>query len=49
VAQKMKLPYWSTDLNQPSIALTAAATQRFGYTPSKVDPTQLIWSGAAAG
>ena len=49
VAQKMKLPYWSTDLNQPSIELTATETQHFGYTPKKVDPGQLIWSGAAAG
>ena len=49
VAQKMKLPYWSTDLNRPSIDLTATETQHFGYTQSKVGPDQLIWSGTAAG
>jgi NitT/TauT family transport system substrate-binding protein len=49
VAQKMKLPYWSTGLNRPSIELTATETQHFGYTPGKVDPSQLIWTGAAAG
>jgi NitT/TauT family transport system substrate-binding protein len=49
VAQKMNLPYWSAGLNRPSIDLTAAATQRFGYTKAKVGASQLIWSGAAAG
>lgn len=46
VAQKMKLPYWSDSLNRPSIGLTAAEAQKFGYTKDKMDVGQLIWSGA---
>jgi NitT/TauT family transport system substrate-binding protein len=46
VAQKMKLPYWSTDLNRPSIALTAQQAQKFGAIKSQPDLGELIWSGA---
>ena len=49
VAQKMNLPYWSADLNRPSIDLSATETQHFGYTKTKVGANQLIWSGADAG
>jgi NitT/TauT family transport system substrate-binding protein len=46
VAQKMKLPYWSTDLNRPSISLTAQQAQKFGAIKSQPSLSELIWSGA---
>jgi NitT/TauT family transport system substrate-binding protein len=46
VAQKMKLPYWSTDLNRPSISLTAQQSQKFGVIDAQPDLGDLIWSGA---
>jgi NitT/TauT family transport system substrate-binding protein len=46
VAQKMKLPYWSTDLNRPSIELTAQQSQKFGAIKSQPNLDDLIWSGA---
>jgi NitT/TauT family transport system substrate-binding protein len=46
VAQKMKLPYWSTDLNRPSIQLVAQQSQKFGAIKSQPRLGDLIWSGA---
>jgi NitT/TauT family transport system substrate-binding protein len=46
VAQKMKLPYWSTDLNRPSIQLVAQQSQKFGAIKSQPSLGDLIWSGA---
>jgi NitT/TauT family transport system substrate-binding protein len=45
-AAKMKLPYWSTNLNQPSIQLVAGDTKRFGYVKSMPNVQNLIWAGA---
>jgi NitT/TauT family transport system substrate-binding protein len=49
VARKMKLSYWSSDLNVPSIALTAREAQRFGFVKSAPNVDDLIWDGAARG
>jgi NitT/TauT family transport system substrate-binding protein len=46
VAKKMKLPYWSTDLNRPSIQLVGRQSVKFGAIKSAPDLGQLIWSGA---
>jgi NitT/TauT family transport system substrate-binding protein len=46
VAGKMKLPYWSTDLNRPSIELVAQQSQKFGAIDKQPDLEELIWSGA---
>jgi NitT/TauT family transport system substrate-binding protein len=45
---KINLPLWSSDLNRPSIQLMGRLASQFGYTSSKVDVGQLIWSGAGA-
>lgn len=47
-AQNMKLPYWSKDLNEPSIKLVAGDTQKFGYAKNAPDLNELIWSGATS-
>jgi NitT/TauT family transport system substrate-binding protein len=47
-AQKMNLPYWSDDLNEPSIERTATETKRFGNVKSAPDVNALIWDGAAS-
>jgi NitT/TauT family transport system substrate-binding protein len=46
VAQKMKLPYWSSDLNRPSIDLVASETKRAGFIKKEPSIDDLIWSGA---
>jgi NitT/TauT family transport system substrate-binding protein len=46
VAKKMKLPYWSTDPNRPSIQLVGRQSVKFGAIKSEPDLGQLIWSGA---
>jgi NitT/TauT family transport system substrate-binding protein len=47
-AQKMNLPYWSTNLNEPSIQLVANYTKHFGYAKTLPSMNELIWSGATA-
>jgi NitT/TauT family transport system substrate-binding protein len=46
VAAKMKLPYWSTDLNRPSIELVGQQSVKFGAIEDQPDLGELIWSGA---
>ena len=48
VARRMELPYWSTDLNRPSIALVASLARRFGTLRGPVDLRALVWDGAGA-
>ena len=48
VARRMELPYWSTGLNRPSIALVARQARRFGTVRSEVDLRALVWDGAGA-
>jgi NitT/TauT family transport system substrate-binding protein len=46
VAEVMKLSFWSTDLNRPSIELIADEAERFDFVEEKPDIDELIWSGA---
>jgi len=46
VADVMKLSFWSTDLNRPSIELIADEAERFDFVEEKPDVDELIWSGA---
>jgi NitT/TauT family transport system substrate-binding protein len=46
-AKKMKLPYWSPDLNRPSIQLIADETKKLGFAESAPKLDDLIWSGAS--
>jgi NitT/TauT family transport system substrate-binding protein len=46
VARTMKLSYWSSDLNVPSIELTARDAERFGFVKSAPNVDDLIWRGA---
>jgi NitT/TauT family transport system substrate-binding protein len=46
VASAMKLSFWSTDLNQPSIELIADEAERFDFVEEKPNVDDLIWSGA---
>ncbi len=48
VARTMKLSYWSSDLNVPSIRLTARDAERFGFVKSAPSIDDLIWDGATA-
>jgi hypothetical protein len=48
VVQTMKLSYWGSDLNVPSIELTAREAQRFGFIDSAPKMNDLIWQGAQA-
>ena len=45
----MKLPYWSPDLNRPSIELVAKQTAKAGFAESAPSLDELIWSGASGG
>jgi NitT/TauT family transport system substrate-binding protein len=47
VARGMKLSFWSTDLNRPSIELIADEAERFDFIEEKPSVDELIWSGAA--
>jgi NitT/TauT family transport system substrate-binding protein len=49
VARTMKLSYWSSNLNVPSITLTAREAQRFGFVKTAPNVDDLIWDGAAHG
>jgi NitT/TauT family transport system substrate-binding protein len=49
VAQAMKLSFWSTDLNKPSIELIADEAKRFDFVEEKPSVDELIWSGAQSG
>ena len=49
VAQTMKLSYWSSDLNLPSIARTATEAQRLGFVKSAPSVNDLVWKGAKPG
>ena len=42
VAAKMKLPQWSSDLNQPSIQQTVDLAQKYGFIKDKPDLGELI-------
>ncbi len=44
----MELPYWSTDVNRPSIALVARQARRFGTLRGRVDLRALVCEGAGA-
>jgi NitT/TauT family transport system substrate-binding protein len=46
VASAMKLSFWSTDLNRPSIELIADEAERFDFVEEKPNVDDLIWSGA---
>jgi NitT/TauT family transport system substrate-binding protein len=46
VAKVMKLSFWSTDLNRPTIELIADEAERFDFVEEKPDVDELIWSGA---
>jgi NitT/TauT family transport system substrate-binding protein len=43
VAAKMKLSYWSSDLNVPSIERTAQAAKQFGFVKTAPSVNDLIW------
>jgi hypothetical protein len=43
----MKLSFWSTDLNRPSIERIADEAERFGFIEEKPSLDELIWSGAS--
>jgi NitT/TauT family transport system substrate-binding protein len=43
VAEKMKLSYWSSDLNVPSIERTAQAAKQFGFVKTAPSVNDLIW------
>jgi NitT/TauT family transport system substrate-binding protein len=45
VARAMKLSFWSTDLNRPSIELIADEAERFEFVEEKPSVDELIWSG----
>jgi NitT/TauT family transport system substrate-binding protein len=47
-AKKMQLPYWSPDLNRPSIQLIADETKKAGFAPSAPKLDDLIWKGAGS-
>ena len=47
VAKAMKLSFWSTDLNRPSIERIADEAERFGFIEEKPSLDELIWSGAS--
>jgi NitT/TauT family transport system substrate-binding protein len=49
VASAMKLSFWSTDLNRPSIEVIADEAKRFDFVDEKPDVDELIWSGAQSG
>ena len=49
VAQKMRLAYWSSDLNRPSIELVAKEAERAGFVEKAPSVQDLIWSGATGG
>lgn len=49
VARVMKLSFWSTDLNRPSIELIADEAKRFDFVDEKPSVDELIWSGAQSG
>jgi hypothetical protein len=42
----MKLSFWSTDLNRPTIELIADEAERFDFVEERPDVDELIWSGA---
>jgi NitT/TauT family transport system substrate-binding protein len=44
VARAMKLSFWSTDLNRPSIELIADEAERFEFVEEKPSVDELIWS-----
>jgi NitT/TauT family transport system substrate-binding protein len=46
VAESITLPYWSSDLNEPTIDLIAEQTARFGIVEDKPDVEAMIWEGA---
>jgi NitT/TauT family transport system substrate-binding protein len=46
VAKVMKLSFWSTDLNRPTIELIADEAERFDFVEERPDVDELIWSGA---
>jgi NitT/TauT family transport system substrate-binding protein len=48
-AKSMKLPFWSPDLNRPSIELVAAETKKVGFAESAPSLDELIWKGATGG
>jgi NitT/TauT family transport system substrate-binding protein len=43
VAEKMKLSYWSSNLNVPSIERTAQAAKQFGFVKTAPNVEDLIW------
>jgi NitT/TauT family transport system substrate-binding protein len=49
VAQKMRLAYWSSDLNRPSIELVAKEAKQAGFIKETPSVQDLIWSGATGG
>lgn len=48
VAAKMKLPQWSSDLNQPSIQQTVDLAQKYGFIKDKPDLGELIRPASGA-
>jgi NitT/TauT family transport system substrate-binding protein len=46
VADVMKLSFWGTDLNRPSIERIADEAERFDFVEEKPSLDELIWSGA---
>jgi NitT/TauT family transport system substrate-binding protein len=46
-AAKMRLPFWSSDLNRPSIQLVADAAKKIGFIERVPDLNELIWHGAS--
>jgi NitT/TauT family transport system substrate-binding protein len=46
VAREMKLSFWGTDLNRPTIELIADEAERFGFVEERPDVEELIWDGA---
>jgi NitT/TauT family transport system substrate-binding protein len=46
VARAMKLSFWSTDLNRPSIELIAEEAKRFDFVDEKPSVDELLWTGA---
>jgi NitT/TauT family transport system substrate-binding protein len=47
VAEVMKLSFWGTDLNRPSIERIADEAERFGFIEEKPSLDELIWSEAS--
>ena len=46
VARRMTLPFWSSDLNVPTIELIAEESKRFGMVEEAPDVDAMIWEGA---